>query len=115
MNCPLQTIVELPEYLRKAKQIGLPDSQRMEIVDFLANNPKAGIGLGGGLRKVRIAKSGKGKSAGYRVIHFYKTENFPLFLITIFAKNEKDNLTNKERNDLVSLCKILEKTYRSRK
>jgi len=114
MKCSLQTIVELPEYLRKAKQISLPDSQRMEIVDFLANNPKVGIGLGGGLRKVRIARSGKGKSGGYRVIHFYKTENLPLFLITVLPKMKK-TIFNKERNDLVHLCKILDETYRSRK
>jgi len=86
--------------------------QRMEIVNFLATNPQAGIVLGGGLRKVRMARSGKGKSGGHRVIHFFKTADIPLFLITIFAKNEKDNLTTKERNDLIRLCKILERNYR---
>ena len=54
MAC-LQTVVELPEFLRRAKAI-LSDEERATLVDYIAANPEAGISLGGGLRKVRIAR-----------------------------------------------------------
>lgn len=60
----LQTIVELPEFLRRAKAI-MTDDERMALVDYVAANPEAGVSLGGGLRKVRIPRDGGGKSGGY--------------------------------------------------
>ena len=61
----LQTVVELDTFLKRAKAIML-DDERAGIVSFLAANPKAGISLGGGLRKVRVPRSGGGKSGGGR-------------------------------------------------
>jgi len=66
----------------------------------------------GGVRKLRWASKGKGKSGDARVIYFYYNENIPLFLITIFGKNEKINLSKAERNELVKLVKELIKNYR---
>ena len=48
----MQTVVELAEFLRRAKAI-MTDEERIGIVNFLAANPEAGTALGGGLRKVR--------------------------------------------------------------
>jgi hypothetical protein len=42
---------------------------------------------------MRVAGRSKGKSGGYRVVWFYSGENFPVFLLTVFGKGEKDNLT----------------------
>lgn len=61
----LRTIVELPEFLRRAKAI-LTDDERTVLVDYIAANPEAGVSLRGGLRKVRIPCEGGGKSGGYR-------------------------------------------------
>jgi hypothetical protein len=55
----LQTVVELPEFLRRAKAV-MTDDERTGVVDFIAGSPKVGISLGGGLRKVRIAREGGG-------------------------------------------------------
>jgi hypothetical protein len=66
----LQTVVELDTFLKRAKAI-MSDEERMAIVTFLAANPEAGISLGGGLRKVRVPRSGGGKSGGYRTIHVF--------------------------------------------
>ena len=56
-----------------------------------------------------------GKSGGYRVIHFYSgEETVPIFLITIFAKNEKVNLTTTETEIVKSLGKALADRYRSK-
>ena len=115
----LQTVVELPEFLRRAKAI-MTDEDRAALVDFMAANPEAGIALGGGLRKLRFARPGGGKSGGYRVlaaidprrtIYVFGGTRIPLFLVTVFAKNEKDNLSKTEQADLVALSKALIEHY----
>lgn len=89
----------------------MTDEEREGIVVFLAANPEAGTSLGGGLRKVRIARDGGGKSGGYRTIHVFGGTHMPLFLLTVFAKNEKDNLTKAEQAAAVELAKKLIATY----
>ena len=106
----LQTVVELASFLKRASAI-MSDDERMEIVIFLAANPEAGVSLGGGLRKVRIAREGGGKSGGYRTLYVFGGITMPLFLVTVFAKNEKDNLTKAELAAAVALSKELLATY----
>ena len=106
----LQTIVELDTFLKRAKAI-MSDAERMTIVSFLAANPEAGVSLGGGLRKVRIQRPGSGKSGGYRTLYVFGGRAMPLFLVTVFAKNEKDNLTKTEQSAAVELSKQLLATY----
>jgi hypothetical protein len=93
----------------------MSDEDRMDVIDQLAENPEAGISLGGGLRKVRIARRGSGKSGGYRVLHFYRAADMPLFLLTVFAKNEKANISRSEKADLIKLCDLIAETYGARK
>ncbi|MDR9427109.1 MAG: type II toxin-antitoxin system RelE/ParE family toxin [Salibaculum sp.] len=86
----------------------------MALIDYIARNPTAGVSLGGGVRKVRFARAGGGKSGGYRVIHFYAgDDDMPVFLIAVFAKNEKANLTRAEMEAVKSLGKQLADSYRS--
>lgn len=49
----------------------MSDEDRSALVDYIAANPEAGVSLGGGLRKVRIARQGGGKSGGYRTIYVF--------------------------------------------
>lgn len=109
----LQTVVELPEFLRRAKAI-MSDDERSALIDYIAANPDAGISLGGGLRKVRIAREGGGKSGGYRTIYVFGGTQMPMFLVTVFAKNEKDNLSKAEQATLVALSKALLAHYGDR-
>jgi hypothetical protein len=102
----LHTVVELPEFLRRARAI-MSDDERTGLVDFLAANPEAGVALGGGLRKVRVARPGGGKRGGYRTIYVFGGARMPIFLVTVFAKNEQDNLSKAEQADLVALAKTL--------
>ncbi len=109
----LQTVVELDSFLRRAKAI-MSDDERMGIVTYLAANPEAGISLGGGLRKVRVPRAGSGKSGGYRTLHVFGGAHMPLFLLTVFAKNERDNLSAKEQADLVETSKRIIAAYGDR-
>ena len=54
----------------------------------------------GGARKVRIGGKGKGKSGGYRVITYYAGADLPVFLIGVFAKGQRVDLSQAERNEL---------------
>ncbi len=69
----------------------------------------------GGVRKLRWAIKGKGKSGGARVIYYFHNESIPVFLLSVFAKNEKVNLTQAERAALKSLIPVLVKSYRERR
>ena len=73
--------------------------------------PRRASRSGGGLRKVRIAREGGGKSGGYRTLYVFGGSTMPLFLVTVFAKNEKDNLTKAEQAVAVALSKELLATY----
>jgi hypothetical protein len=67
------------------------------------------------LRKLRFARSGGGKRGGYRTIYvFFGGADVPLFLITVFAKNEKDNLGKAEQDELIVLGKTLLARYGER-
>jgi hypothetical protein len=97
-----QAVVETPDYLADAEDAGLSKTQREAIVDFLAVNPKAGdlISGSGGARKFRVAGRSKGKSGGYRVITFFGGEDIPVFLLNVFAKGDRVNLSKAELNEL---------------
>ncbi len=109
----LQTVVELPEFQRRAKAI-MSDDERMSLIGYIAANPEAGVSLGGGLRKIRVPREGGGKSGGYRTIYVFGGRQMPIYLITVFAKNEKDNLTRAEQAAAVELSKTLIATYGDR-
>jgi len=106
------TIIELPEVIRKSEKLLMADERR-ELLLFLSTNPSAGVLIEGtgGIRKLRWAGKGKGKSGGLRIIYFYHNNKLPLFLLTAFGKNEKDNLSKSERNSLASLTGLLLKNY----
>ncbi len=89
----------------------MSDAERAALVDYIAANPEAGVALGGGLRKVRVAREGGGKSGGYRTLFVFGGAHIPLFLVGVFAKNEKGNLTRAEQAHLVQLAKTLLATY----
>ena len=68
----------------------------------------------GGVRKLRWAVGAKGKSGGVRIIYYMQGITVPIFLLTVYGKGEKDNLTKSECNALSALAKRLAKNYRRR-
>lgn len=83
------------------------------MVDLIAANPLAGdlIPEGGGIRKLRMPLQGRGKRGGARVIYYHHSDRFPVFLLTVFAKNEQDDLTMAECHQLADAVKRAAKTY----
>jgi hypothetical protein len=108
MNAAPMTVVETPFFLRKAADL-LDEEAMAELVTFVGSNPEVGevISETGGVRKLRWPARGKGKRGGVRVIYYFHSETFPLMLLTVYAKNQKANLTKAERNDLKKLVPLL--------
>ena len=111
-----QTVVEMPSYLAHAEKL-FSSVERVAIVDRLAADPKCGVVVpgGGGIRKVRFGFGVRGKSGGARIVYLYGGEDIPVFILAVFAKNEKDNLSAAERNALSKLVDDVVKGYRRRK
>jgi hypothetical protein len=112
----MHTVVETPSYLADAKAAGLTESERDAVVEMIANRREAGdeISGTGGARKVRVAGRGKGKSGGYRVITFYSGKDVPVFLLAVYSKGEKANLSRVERNELKGILGDIVREYRKR-
>jgi len=106
------TVAEVPEYIRSSEKL-LSNGERRGVVDYLAAHPKAGdlMEATGGVRKLRWGRGGQGKSGGVRVIYYFHSEAMPLYLLTLFAKSERANLSKAERNDLAELVEILVQTW----
>jgi hypothetical protein len=104
----MQTIAEMPEYSRRAERL-LSETERQAIIDHLAAFPKAGVLMQGtgGIRKLRWSRQSAGKSSGVRVIYYFHNEQMPLYLLTLFGKGEKTNLSKAERNELAKLVRLL--------
>ena len=94
----------------------MTEGEIVELIDVLALDPMAGeeIKGTGGCRKLRLAGRGKGKSGGYRTITSYSGSELPVFLITVFSKGERSDLTKADQNGLAKLTKELVEIYRAK-
>jgi hypothetical protein len=110
-NIPV-TVVETPEFLSATRKL-MTEEERAALVDYLAYNPVGGdlVPGTGGVRKLRWRLEGRGKRGGARVIYFYHSADIPLFALTAYAKNERANLSQRDRNDFRQLTKLLAETY----
>ena len=104
----MRTVVELESFIDLVEG-RLSDDERLELVSLLALNPAVGdlIPGAGGARKLRWGASGRGKSGGARVITYYHCEGCPVFLLSIYLKSERENLSRAEVNAFKVLCKEL--------
>lgn len=89
------------------------EEERLEFIAFIAYNPMAGdvIPGGGGVRKVRWGREGRGKRGGVRLVYYFHDGSIPLFLITVYAKSKKENLTRRELKSMSKLVVELRLTY----
>jgi mRNA-degrading endonuclease RelE of RelBE toxin-antitoxin system len=112
----MQTVVETPSYLDDAERLFSSD-ERKAIVDRLAADPTCGVVIpgSGGIRKVRFGFGTRGKSGGARIIYLFSGVNLPVFILAVFAKNEKANLSAADRNALGKMVVAMIADYRRQK
>jgi len=94
----------------------LAREERDDLILTLAADPKAGAlipGLGG-IRKLRFAPAGKGKSGAFRVIYYLLDDNTPILALLLYAKNEQSNPTPEQRKRLLHAVEAIKAKARGR-
>ena len=102
------TVAETNAYQRKVARL-LSERERDDLIAYLSEHPNAGVIIEGtgGIRKLRWARAGRGKRSGVRVIYYFYDNSMPLYLLAVFGKSEKANLSKEERNLLAKAVKEL--------
>jgi hypothetical protein len=74
----------------------LTDDEYLGLQMFLLERPDAGqiVRGTGGVRKLRWAMTGRGKSGGLRVIYYWRVSNDEIWLLTMYSKNERENISS---------------------
>ena len=105
----IRTFIEVPLFTKRWKEIGLGDDELTKLQVMLLKDPESGPVMEGtgGIRKVRFPIANFGKSGSVRICYTDFAEYEVTYLITAFTKNEKDNLTDEEKNVLKKLVKSL--------
>lgn len=98
----MRTVIETPTFQKQADKIW-PEDERLEFITWIATNPEAGEVIPGadGARKVRWGRAGVGKSGGARIIYFNLTAEEVVFLIAVYAKNNRTNMSPAEIKKVV--------------
>jgi hypothetical protein len=104
----LITVAETPFFLRQAEDVW-DEAEHEEFINFIARHPETGdvIAGTGGVRKVRWGRPGTGKRGGARVIYYYFDANRPLYLLMVYAKARKEDLTSDEKRAVRKLVEVL--------
>ena len=112
----MHSVAELPAYSRVANKL-LSQDERYSLIAYLASHPRAGdiIEGTGGVRKLRWRCGNRGKSGGVRIIYYYHNDQMPLYLLTLFTKGHKADLTGAERHHLACMVGMLVDIYKGRR
>ena len=108
----MRRVVRSSHYERAAARLLRPSVQQ-ELEESIAAEPERHplIAGTGGFRKARWGRFGVGKSGGVRVIYYFMARPDLVFLAYIYAKNEKENLTHAERNQLKKIASEIEREF----
>jgi hypothetical protein len=98
-------VFKIPWFARFAAKEGITDHELKAIVNETLETGQAEANLGGGVYKVRVARPGEGKSGGYRVIVFFKSE-FRTFFVYAFEKSNRANIGQGEKRAFKKDAKI---------
>jgi mRNA-degrading endonuclease RelE of RelBE toxin-antitoxin system len=109
------SVIEFTAYRRRADEL-LTAEEQNAVVDFIAYDPTCGdvIPGTGGLRKLRVGQGERGKRGGARVIYYFYSADFPLLLLGVYAKNEKADLSAREKKKLTDAVKEVTGPWRKR-
>jgi len=110
-------VVETETFLASAARLGMSERERTALIIYLAGNPEVGVVVPGtgGVRKLRWALPGRGKSGGARVIYYYHSKSIPLYALDMYAKNQKTNLSAAEKKAVRKIVAAIGAEHRRRK
>jgi len=98
--------LETPVFTRQIRDL-VDDDRYRELQATLVVRPDAGdlIPRSGGLRKIRVAASGRGKRGGARVIYYWIVAKDQIYMLLAYAKNVRDDLTEDQLKVLRTLIR----------
>ena len=105
-------IVRLEPYSNALKKLNASEAEIIEAEDNIAANPLAGVSVAGSARKLRFKMAGRGKSGGGRLIYYYAALDEMVFLLTVYDKTKKSNLTEDDKKAMKKQIKTLENELR---
>ncbi|MBS1855433.1 MAG: type II toxin-antitoxin system RelE/ParE family toxin [Acidobacteria bacterium] len=108
----MRRVIRSSRYERAAAQLLRPSMQQ-EMEEAIAGEPERHplIPGTGGFRKARWRRPGGGKSAGVRLIYYFMVRPDLIFLADLYARNEKENLTHAERNELQKIASEIQREF----
>jgi len=111
----MQTVAETPLFIKQAEKL-FSVSEKKAVIDFLATHPYAGdlIPHTGGVRKVRVPASGRGKRGGARVIYYVFNDDAPIYALLVYAKKQSVDLTRDEAKAVSAFAEAIKAHYRSK-
>jgi hypothetical protein len=91
------------------------EEEHADLIVYLASHPEAGAEIvgTGGVRKVRFAARGKGKSGGVRVIYYFYDRDVPLFALYIYGKSDQADLTPEQRKAATAFATAIKAARRA--
>ena len=104
-----RTFVETKEFQSRWNGLGMTEDDLRELQHYLLEHPEIApvIQGTGGVRKLRWAREGRGKSGNLRTIYLDMRASGLIYLITVFGKDEKDNLSSEEKRAIKTYVKGL--------
>lgn len=107
-----RTFIQTTEFEKNWEKLGFLDDDLRRLELEIMKNPKAGAVIRGTgkLRKMRFAFPDAGKRGSVRVCYVDYMVQETVYLITVYPKNEKENLSKGERNSIKKMLDILEKS-----
>jgi len=101
-------IIELPTFLKSIKKL-FSDVDKKKLYEMLCINPELGNIIQGtsGVRKIRFSHGNKGKRGGSRVIYYYHVSESEILMITAYAKNKQEDISEDQKKAMRNLIKQL--------
>lgn len=104
-----RSFIEVPSFTNDWFALGFTDDDLSELENILLSNPEAGVVMQGtgGVRKIRYAFQGRGKSGSTRVCYVDFAYYESIYLLAVYSKNDKSNLSDIERHKIKRLVQLL--------
>lgn len=110
----MQTVAETSLFIKQSETL-FSASEKRAIIDYIAAHAEHGdiIRGTGGVRKLRVPASGRGKSGGARVILYLLDDDAPIYALLVYSKNKRVDLTADEKKKVAALSKAIKAQHRS--
>jgi len=114
MKPSLPCTVVIEDLFLKESRSFWDEKELMDFITHISLNPLEGDEIQGthGLRKIRWSRPGIGKRGGVRVIYYFYNEQFPIYLVTIYAKSQQEDLSAADKKSLAQWVQYLKKTLK---